>query len=639
MKCRPAGRKSAYTAAFALTGLLLCNPTATTAQIPGVPGTAPTPGTSSAPSQSGVLTGKIKTNIIPAETLLSQGRYAEAEELFRELLVNNPQDLQATVGLGTALAKQFKLDGADDLFDRVLLSDPNNALAYAGKATVVLNRLQSSSGTIRANKDSMLKQAEEFARHAVMLAPASGEAHATLGMVLKEQGKLDDAASELRNAVSFDPQHSQAFSALGMIKLDQNSLAEAAENFKRAIALSSSNSSAHFGLGSVYLKQGNYDEAIKELNTSLYQFPNSWPVRMALGETYQRQGNEVAALKEYQLSILIKPENAQPYLRIADIREGRGDLELALADLRSGLTQIPYDLDLRQRIADVCLKLEKADDAIKAYRTMLQMTPNNPQAVKGLSQALYLKAQKAAVGALLASNDYEAAMKSLDEAIKLSPDDMELRLAQAKLTSLAGAKPDLSKMGAPKSDGERVAYAQALMAQGEFLQAGQQMKLVVNDLNDPRQAFAVADVALMMKDLDNAEASYNKALSLSGSADRAQRGLAEIARLRKLAQDDVRVADELFKKNQLDGAIDRYREATATNPTLPEARLGLARSLEKLPKAKSAQLSEAAQQYQNYLTLKTTIATKDADKLNQQIRKLKDKAARLADREARSNRG
>ncbi len=32
-------------------------------------------------------------------------------------------------------------------------------------------------------------------------------------------------------------------------------------------------------------------------------------------------------------------------------------------------------------------------------------------------------------------------------------------------------------------------------------------------MNDPKQAFAVADVAMLNKDLDNAEAAYKKALS------------------------------------------------------------------------------------------------------------------------------
>lgn len=619
---------------LALSGLVLFNSATAGAQLPGIT----QPATTTSPPNNQILTGKIKSDIIPAEQLMSQGRYSEAEDMFRELLVNNPADIAATVGLGTALAKQFKLDAADDMLDRVLKSDPNNALAFAGKANVILNRLQSSSGTIRDNRDSYLRQAEDYARRATALAPASGEAHFTLGQVYKEQGRIDDASTELRTAVSLDPMHSQALSTLGSIKLDQGSLAEAAESFKRAINIASSNSTAHYGLGAVYLKQGQVDDAIKELNTSLYQFPNSWPVRMALGDAYAQQGNQVAAIKEYQLSILIKPENAQPYLRIADIRESRSDLELALADLRSGLSQIPYDLDLRQRIAEICLKLEKADDAIKGFRTILQMSPNNPQAVKGLSQGLYLKAQKAAVGALLASNDYEAALKSLDEAIKLSPDDMELRLAQAKLMSLAGAKPDLSKMGEPQNNGEKLAYAEALMAQGEFQKATALMQTVVGSVNDPKQAFAVADVAMLNKDLDNAEAANKKALSLSGAPERAQRGLDEVARLRKASIEDVRVADELFKKNQLDGAIDRYRHAVSTNPTLADARLGLARSLEKMQKATSSMLSESAMQYQNYMTLNPNQPIKEAERMRQNIAKLRDKAAKLAEKETKTRR-
>ncbi len=613
------------------------------AQIPGVPGTGPSPTTGPAAMppdtvNNQILSGQVKTNVAPAEKALAEGRYADAEGLFREILVNNPQDLTATGGLGIALAKQFKLDGADELFDRVLAKDPNNALAYAGKATVILNRMQSSSGTIRSNRDSFLKQAEQFAQQAVRLAPAGAEGHLVLGQTYKEEGQIDQAASELRTAISLDPAQSFAYSTLGSIKLDQNSLGEAAEDFKRAIAINAGNSTAHYGLGATYSKMGNYDDAIKELNTSLYQFPNSWPTRMELGKAYQKQGNTVAALKEFQLSTLIKPENIEPYLGMADIHQERGDNELALADLRSGLTQAPYNVDLRQRIADITLRLEKPDDAIAAYKIILQMSPNNPAAVKGLSQALFMKAQKAAVGALLASNDYETAISTLDEAMKLNPNDMELRLSKAKLMSLSGAKPDLSTMGQPSNDGERIAYAQALMAAGEFIESGNMMKTVVADVSDAKQTFAVADIALMMHDLDNAQAAYNKALSLSGAPERGQRGLAAITQARASALDAVKVGNELLNKKQCDGAIERFRQAISANPMLPEARLGLAQALERFPKANSAKLIEAVQQYQNYMILKTDIPAKEKEKMSSNVDKLTDKAAKLKEKEDKAKR-
>lgn len=323
---------------------------------------------------------------------------------------------------------------------------------------------------------------------------------------------------------------------------------------------------------------------------------------------------------------------------MADVHEERGDNELALADLRSGLTQAPYNVDLRQRIADITLRLEKPDDAIKAYKIILQMSPNNSAAVKGLSQALFMKAQKAAVGALLASNDYETALKTLDDAIQLNPNDMELRLSKAKLMSLSGTKPDLSTMGQPTNDGERIAYAQALMAAGEFIESSNAMKTVVANVSDAKQTFAVADIALMMHDLANAESAYRKALSLSGAPERGQRGLDALAQIRKSASESLTVGNELLKKKQWDGAVERFRQALAADPMLADAHNGLAQSLEKTPNANSKMLLESVMQYQNYLLLKTDLPAKDKDKLVKNVDKLTDRAAKLKQKEDKQRR-
>lgn len=648
--------------AIALSGLLLGASTAI-AQVPGVPSTqtaqpakklpaaaatastkttstTSTTTTSTSATGSGasqVLSGGIKVDMTTAEKLLSQGKWSDAEGLFREALVSNPTDVLATLGLGMALANEFKLDSADAMFDRVIAIDPNNATAYAGKAMVMLNRLQSSSGTIRNEKDSILKQAEDYAKRATTLGPANADAHNALGQVYKEQGRNDEAASELTNATIMNPDMSYAYSSLGMVRLAQNSPAEASEAFKRAITLNSGNSTAHYGLGATLLKQGQIDDAIKELNTSLYQFPNSWPVRMALGQAYNTQGNTVAALQQFQLSTLIKPENAEPYLAMADIHQQRGDLELALADLRSGLTQSPYDLSLRQRIADIDLSLERADDAIKGYRAILSMSANDNNAVKGLSQALFLKAQKATVGAMLSSNDYDTANKALNEAIKLSPDDMELRLAKAKLVSLSGAAEFQAQYAniQPTCDGERVALAEVLATQGQFKKAADEFNAVTTNLKDPKQLYAVADIATLTRSLDSAEAAYKKSLAMGGNPERGQVGLKKVADLRKAAADAAAVAAELAHKRQWDGAIAKFREAIKDDPALPSARRGLAEALEEGPEDSVPTLSESAKQYQYYLAVATDLTEHDREKLTDLIGKLNDKVAKLKQKEER----
>ena len=85
-----------------------------------------------------------------------------------------------------------------------------------------------------------------------------------------------------------------------------------------------------------------------------------------------------------------------------------------------------------------------------------------------------------------------------------------------------------------------------------------------------------------------------------------------MAQLRKAAVDATKIANELAKKKQWDGSIAKYREALSDNPTLAEARFGIAEALEDGPKDSIPTLSEAAQQYQFYLAVRATCPPKSA---------------------------
>lgn len=580
-----------------------------------------------------LIKGKIERDVVMADSLLLKGKYAEAAELYRQALSRNTKNVAATAGLGMALGKQFKLDGAMEQFDKALQLDPKNALAHSGKAMVLLNRLQSSSLTVQKSKDSILKQAESEAKQAITIDPTMPEAHFNLGMAYKEQGRLDEAASAFQEAINNDSAYSEAYAQLGMVKLAQNSPAEAEDSFKKAVSYNSGNSTAHYGLGRIYLQQGRVDDALKELNTSLYQYPNSAPVHQTMGEAYQAQGNTVKAIQEYQKSIDIKPENATPYLKIAEIREQRGDLEHSIAELRSGLDLMPDNADLHMAIARQSLQLEKLDDALKEYKTVLNASPQNAEAAKGLTRCYYLKAQKEVTGAFTMSNEYELAEQQIEQAVKMNPNDMELRLAQAKLRALSGKQVDLASIGTPKTDGERIAYAEALLAQNKYKEASDQMSTVLTNATDKKQTFAVADLALMIKDLKTAEAAYKKGATYAGGEDRSKRGLDQVAKARDLARQDLTLADDLARKKQLASAVDKYHSAIFGNPVVPEPHLGLAKALEKMTPLKSSDLREATTQYRAYISLVPNLPQKEQERLTKHLQKLEDKAFKLEKKE------
>ncbi len=175
-----------------------------------------------------------------------------------------------------------------------------------------------------------------------------------------------------------------------------------------------------------------------------------------------------------------------------------------------------------------------------------------------------------------------------------------------------------------------------LPRKGQFKKAAEQFTTVVGNLKDPKQLYAVADIAALTRSLDSAEAAYKKSLALGGNPERGQVGLKNVADLKKAAADASAVAAELAHKRQWDGAIAKFREALKDNPALPSARYGLAEALEEGPDDSVPTLSESAKNYQYYLVVATDLTDRDREKLTDLIGKLNDKVAKLKQKEERN---
>lgn len=577
-----------------------------------------------------IFKGKVSQQIIEAEQLMLKGKYDDAAKLFWQALNKNSQDVAARTGYGIAMAMQFKLDAADEQLAKAVTIDPNYALAHIGKALTSLYRLQSSSKTVLNQRRNILANAESECRFALSKDPGMAEAKIVLGMVLKEQGRLNEAAAQFQQAIQADKGYATAYAQLGLVQLRQGNAVAAADSFRQAIKIRSSSSTAHYGLGKALTALGNPDGAIKELNTALSLDRNSAPIHTTLGDVYRLQGNKVAAVKEYQAAIAIKAESEEAYLRLADVREERGDLELAIADLKSGLEVNPASIDLHRRIAEISLKLEKLDQAIKEYNTILAMNPGDAAAVKGLIRAFFVKTQKEASGAFFVSNNFEAAESQIQQAIRLNPNDMELRLADAKLRSLSGRSLDMNlAMMTPTNDAQRLAYAEALLAQNRYDEATQQMNIVIANMKDPKQLLSVADMCVLIKDLDSAAAAYQKAATFPEVQARAKLGIQNTARLREQANVDLRFAKDLEMKKQLPSAVDKFRLAAFKNPRLAEAQLGLAESLHKLYPKRPEALREASLHYKSYVALAKNLPEKERAKLLAKADDLVEKAYKI----------
>jgi len=125
-----------------------------------------------------------------AVRLQQDGRVAEAEALYRELLAVMPGEPHLLGNLGAALRSQGRLDDA--------------IAAY---------------------------------RQAIAVKPDFAELHSNLGTALKDQGRLEDAVIAYGRAIAIKPDFAEAHSNLGTALAAQGEAAAAIAAYRRAIAI------------------------------------------------------------------------------------------------------------------------------------------------------------------------------------------------------------------------------------------------------------------------------------------------------------------------------------------------------------------------------------------------------------------
>lgn len=186
------------------------------------------------------------------------GELELAEAHYRESLAIEPQPAIYS-DLGFVLERQGLTEEAAELYRKSLELDPESASAHYNLAGSLARR-----GEFAA--------AERHFRAALEEKP-NAQAYTGLGIVLSQQGRVDEAIASLHAAIEADPKHPAAYDQLGTILAEQGKLEEAASNYREVVRLRPS-AAAHQKLGEVLMGLGRTDEARKEMGMAKALDPN-----------------------------------------------------------------------------------------------------------------------------------------------------------------------------------------------------------------------------------------------------------------------------------------------------------------------------------------------------------------------------
>ena len=185
---------------------------------------------------------------------------------------------------------------ASDYFQQAINKQPNYGPAYSGLADC-------NSGLAWhgfASPAEALPRAKAAALRAIEIDPASGEAHASLALVLSHQRSWAAAENEFKRALELSPGYANAHHWYGDYLSVLGRHAEALAEAKLAFALDPLSPMINTWLGYRYYDDRHFDEAIEQGRKILDFDPSFAAAHLLLGQAYLQKGLQAQAISELQ---------------------------------------------------------------------------------------------------------------------------------------------------------------------------------------------------------------------------------------------------------------------------------------------------------------------------------------------------
>jgi predicted O-linked N-acetylglucosamine transferase (SPINDLY family) len=227
-----------------------------------------------------------------------QGKFVEAENLYEDILLAQPDQFDALHLLGTLLHQTGKTERGVDLIGRAIAINPTIAAA-----------------------------------------------HSNLGIGLKHLGRLDEALNSYDKAIELNPDYAEAFANRGNVLKDLKRIEEAVASYDKAVALRPDRAETYFN-------RANALRDLKRLEDALVDYDNAVALKPDYEEAYATRGLVLTeldrlgdAVASYDKAVALKPDFAVTW-------SNRGNVLKALGHLGNALTSYDKAIALDSGHAD-----------------------------------------------------------------------------------------------------------------------------------------------------------------------------------------------------------------------------------------------------------------------------------------------
>ena len=254
------------------------------------------------------------------------------------------------------------------------------------------------------------KNSTTLFEHALQVTSNNHMAHNGLGVVLKNQGRFDEAIGHYLEALRIKPDFQETHNNLGFAYFRKGDNRKAVKHYLEALRIRPDFEKAHSNLGIALEKEGRINEAISHFSEALRLRPDAGAYNN-LGVTLFRKGDTQGAIKNYLEALRLQPDSVDGHYNLGVALEKEGRTDAAVSHYLEALRIKPDYVGAHNNLGIVLEKKGRIDEAIGHYLEALRIKPDFEEAHNNLGIALFVK------------GNIQGAIYHFKEALRLEPDN------------------------------------------------------------------------------------------------------------------------------------------------------------------------------------------------------------------------
>lgn len=346
---------------------------------------------------------------IKANDLLEAGKPAEAAQIYRSMLEQNPDSAWTAYNLALALETMHDAKGAEEALRKGIAIDPKLAKIHAE-----LGALQLADGDKESAERSLqtaldlepqlvdargnlamidagkgdLTTAGKLLGQALEDDPQYIEGHLNLGLILAQQGKIAGAEQELDKAAALAPHDANTLSTIGKAKEQMGKTSEAIVLLRKVVELRPDLAAAHLDLALALADSYDLPGALVETSEAVRLAPQSGVAHFYRGRVLFDLGRITEAQPEFETALKFVPQMPEPRYFLALVDKQAGNLPAAAGLLEETVRLQPRNVMAWYLLGQCYEQQSDTEKAVTAWRQAIALDPNFSQALFGLARAL-----------------------------------------------------------------------------------------------------------------------------------------------------------------------------------------------------------------------------------------------------------